>query len=95
MFAGKAGALQVLHSRVGSWPRPQTIDWSGKASQEQTLLLITKILNLWPYKICITLALGACTVKLYYGRDLFQLSLIFEGKGAAYPSGAPYGNPLK
>jgi hypothetical protein len=31
MFAGK-----VLHSRVGSWPYPQTLDLAGKACQGQT-----------------------------------------------------------
>jgi hypothetical protein len=25
--------FQMLHSRVGSWPCPQTIDWAGKACQ--------------------------------------------------------------
>jgi hypothetical protein len=28
---------EALHSRVGSWPYPQTLDWAGKASQGQTL----------------------------------------------------------
>ncbi len=25
--------FQVLHSRVGAWPYPQTLDWTGKACQ--------------------------------------------------------------
>jgi len=24
--------FQVLHSRLGSWPYPQTLDWAGKAN---------------------------------------------------------------
>jgi hypothetical protein len=28
-------AFQVLHSRVGSWPYPQTLDYAGKACQGQ------------------------------------------------------------
>jgi hypothetical protein len=28
---------KVLHSRVGSWPHPQTLDQAGKACQGQTL----------------------------------------------------------
>ncbi len=37
MFAGKAGGhpseapFRVLHSRVGPWPHPQTLDLAGKA----------------------------------------------------------------
>jgi hypothetical protein len=40
---GEAGAylseapFNVLHSRVGSWPRPQTLDQAGKTCQRQTL----------------------------------------------------------
>ena len=29
--------FQVLHSRVGSWPHPQTLDLAGKACQGQML----------------------------------------------------------
>ncbi len=46
MFAGKA--LQVLHSEVGPWPYPETLDLAGKACQGQTLELITKIRKLQP-----------------------------------------------
>ncbi len=37
--------FQVPHSRIGSWPHPQTLDKAGKACQKQTLQLITKSLN--------------------------------------------------
>ncbi len=33
----------MLHSRVGSWPYPQTVDQAGNNCQGQTLQLITKI----------------------------------------------------
>ncbi len=29
--------FQVLHSKVGSWPYPQTLDWAGKAYHGQTV----------------------------------------------------------
>jgi hypothetical protein len=35
--------LDVLPSRIGSWPCPQTLDWAGKACQGQTLKLNKKI----------------------------------------------------
>jgi hypothetical protein len=35
----------MLHSWVGSWPHPQTLDLAGKACQGQTLWLITNIVN--------------------------------------------------
>ncbi len=31
MFAGKAGANLVLHSRIDSWSFPQTSDSAGRA----------------------------------------------------------------
>jgi len=31
IFASKAGAFQLLHSRVGSWPQQTFEDWDGKA----------------------------------------------------------------
>jgi hypothetical protein len=34
--------FQVLHSRVGSRPHPQTLDEAGKACKGQTLKTITK-----------------------------------------------------
>jgi len=47
MLAGKDGAypsgalsgapLKVLHSTVGRWPYPQTLDLAGKACQGETL----------------------------------------------------------
>jgi hypothetical protein len=37
MFVGKAGTCQVLHSRVGSWSYPQTLDKVVEACQEQLL----------------------------------------------------------
>ncbi len=33
-------SFQILHSRVGPWPYPQTLDLAGKACQ-----VITKIIN--------------------------------------------------
>ncbi len=54
VFAGKVEAyhkwntIQVLHSRVGSWPCPQTIGSAGKARQEPTLEWSTwKVFHLW------------------------------------------------
>ncbi len=35
IFVGKV--FQVLHSRVGPWPYPQTLDLTGEACQGQTL----------------------------------------------------------
>ncbi len=32
----------MLHSRIGSWPYPQTLDWGGKACQGQTPSLLLK-----------------------------------------------------
>ncbi len=40
--------FQVLHSRIGSWPHPQTLDQAGEALQRQTLQLIMKSRNLRP-----------------------------------------------
>ncbi len=37
----KQKTFQTLHSWVGSWPYPQTLDKAGKACQGQTLQLIT------------------------------------------------------
>jgi hypothetical protein len=42
---------QVLHSRVGSWPYPQSLDYAGESWQGQTLELITKISNYWSHNI--------------------------------------------
>jgi hypothetical protein len=42
IFAGKVGAFQVLNSRVGIWPYPQTLDQAGKDCQGQTLQLIIR-----------------------------------------------------
>jgi hypothetical protein len=36
----------MLHSEVGYWPYPQTLDEAGKACQGQTLWLIRKIRQL-------------------------------------------------
>jgi hypothetical protein len=47
MFVGKAEAYQVLHSRVGSWPHPETLYKAEKVCQGQTLWLITKIHKLY------------------------------------------------
>jgi hypothetical protein len=45
MFVSKAGDyMNVLHSRVGSWPDPQLLDYVGKACQRDkhsSLLLIS------------------------------------------------------
>ncbi len=41
MFAGKAEAyltFQVPHSRVSSWPFPQTLDYAGKGLTETNIL---------------------------------------------------------
>ncbi len=64
MFAGEARAylsegwstFQVLYSRVGFWPYPQTLDTDGKACQEQTLLLITNLVQIADIESFITLA---------------------------------------
>ncbi len=39
LFTAVRYAFQVLHSRVGSLPYPQTLDQAGKACQEQTLYM--------------------------------------------------------
>ncbi len=39
--------FQMLHSRVGSCPYSQILDYIGKSCQEQTLQFITKNCNLW------------------------------------------------
>ncbi len=44
-------ASQVLHSRVGSWPYPQTLDLAVKACHGQTLQLLTKISKLRPQQV--------------------------------------------
>jgi len=31
MFENAVITFRVLHSRVGSWPHPQTLDWAGKS----------------------------------------------------------------
>jgi hypothetical protein len=40
MLAGK-----VIHSRVGSWPYPPTLDWAGKACQGQRSGLLWKVVT--------------------------------------------------
>jgi len=37
--------FQVLHSRIGFWPYPQTLDRAGNACQGQTLSLLWKVVN--------------------------------------------------
>jgi len=46
MLASKASNLKhlsVLHSKEGSWPSPQTLDWASKVCQGQTLQLIKSL----------------------------------------------------
>jgi hypothetical protein len=76
MFVGKArdlpysGApqscftrvLQVLHSRLGSWPYLET---SGKSCQGQTLLAYYENLSILTVKSFIGLAHGTCAIKNY------------------------------
>ncbi len=56
MFADKARAypseptLRYSSNRADSWPYPETLDLAGKACQEQTLQLMTKICKLWTKK---------------------------------------------
>ncbi len=52
MFAGKAEAYtSEVPIRVGSWPYPQTLDYAGKACQEQMPLVISCISKLRPQKV--------------------------------------------
>ncbi len=44
-------AIQVVYSRVGSWPNPQTLDLSGKACHGQTLQYITIFHKLYMWKV--------------------------------------------
>ncbi len=54
----------MLHSRVASWPYPQTLDYVGNTCQGQTLQLITKICKLWT-KSSITLAPGVSVISIF------------------------------
>ncbi len=49
----------MLHSRVGSWPYPQTLDQAGKTCQVQKLQFTTKIRKITDAKSFITLGPGA------------------------------------
>ncbi len=41
-------SFQVLHSRVGFWPQPKTLDQAGKTCKGQSFQLIAKICKLRP-----------------------------------------------
>jgi hypothetical protein len=64
MFVDKARAypseppFRYSTNRAGSWLYPQTLDKAGKACQEQTLSLTTKIRKLRTKKSFITLGPG-------------------------------------
>jgi hypothetical protein len=52
----------MLHSRVGFWPCPQTLDQAGFACQGQILKLITNFVT-YGRKFFITLAPGVNVIK--------------------------------
>ncbi len=58
-------SFQVLHSRVGSWPHPQTLDWAFEAEDKHSCLLRT-ILNYDHIKFNKIDTLSQC-YKTFYG----------------------------
>ncbi len=52
-------AMVVLHSSVGSWPYPQTLEQAGKACQGQTLQLLQILAN-YECKNIYNIVSGAC-----------------------------------
>jgi hypothetical protein len=73
-------SFQVLSSRLGSWPYPQTLNWTWKACQGQTLYLITKVRRLWTEKVFITLALVRFVQVMRVYRNKYIISSLNEQK---------------
>jgi hypothetical protein len=71
MFVSKAKMLpkrstfQKIHYRVGSWTYSQTLDYVGKACQEQTLKLIGPIHKLPERKSDVNMTPGPNPIKLF------------------------------
>jgi hypothetical protein len=57
--------FQVLHSRVGSGPYPQTLDYAGKVCQGQNILVYYEHLKITTVKSFITLDPGRSVIKRF------------------------------